>query len=146
MPWRELQKSHENKNGWTCAWGTTQLGKETHRNSTSIFGCLSLRVVEVSGDGNNRLSDRPSQETFRCLLHLRQNHGTNLSDRKVGESWLGAGGGKNRQKNICFFKELDEYVEKTSSDGDVGIPLKLNPRKCRHTSSYNVHISWLKEV
>ena len=44
----------------------------------SVFGCLALSVVEVRGDGDDRLGDRAAELLFRIVLQLLENHGRNL--------------------------------------------------------------------
>jgi len=50
---------------------------------TSILGSLSLRIVEIGGDGNDGLGDGSAEIGFRGLLHLNENHGRNLFRRLV---------------------------------------------------------------
>mmetsp|Transcript_32287 Transcript_32287/g.67886 ORF Transcript_32287/g.67886 Transcript_32287/m.67886 type:complete len:216 (+) Transcript_32287:392-1039(+) len=48
-------------------------------NFTSILGSLSLRIIKVGGHSNNSLGHIPSQESLSSLLHLTQNHTSNLT-------------------------------------------------------------------
>ncbi|BAO38916.1 putative uncharacterized protein YAL004W [Kluyveromyces marxianus DMKU3-1042] len=43
-------------------------------NGTSILGCLSLGIVEVSWNGNNGIVDLATQVGFSSFLHLGQDH------------------------------------------------------------------------
>ena len=47
-------------------------------NLAGVFGSLTLRVGEVSRNGNNRLSHGFTQVFFRVCFQLLQNHGGNL--------------------------------------------------------------------
>ena len=51
----------------------------THRDAAGVFGGLSLRVVEVRRYRHDGLAHWSSQEALRGLLHLRQDHGTDLA-------------------------------------------------------------------
>src|SRR6185503_12689676 len=55
---------------------------DTHHFETSdlagVFGSLTLGVVEVSGNGDNRFVDLLAEIIFGRLLHLLQNDGRNL--------------------------------------------------------------------
>lgn len=51
------------------------------RDHTSILGCLSLGVVEVSRDGNDSIGDYGAQIGFSSLLHFDKNHGRNFFGR-----------------------------------------------------------------
>jgi len=42
---------------------------------TSIFGSLTLRVVEISGNSDNSVLDGSVEVSFSDLLHLNKNHG-----------------------------------------------------------------------
>lgn len=44
-------------------------------NNSGIFGGLSLRVIEISGDGNNSVVDFFSEIRFSGVSHFGQDHG-----------------------------------------------------------------------
>ncbi len=50
-------------------------------NGTGVLGSLTLRVVEVSGDGNNGVLDGLAKVTGGGLLHLADNESTDLRGR-----------------------------------------------------------------
>ena len=47
-------------------------------NDTSILGSLSLRVVEVGGDGDDSLGNGSTEVSLGGLLHLDKDHGRDL--------------------------------------------------------------------
>lgn len=44
-------------------------------NNTSIFSGLSLRIIEISGDGNNSVTNFFSEIRFSGFSHFNENHG-----------------------------------------------------------------------
>lgn len=50
----------------------------THRNAASIFGSLTLLVVEVSGHGDHSSGAGLAQGLFSNALELHQDHGGHL--------------------------------------------------------------------
>ena len=49
---------------------------------SSVFSCLPLRIVEISGYCDDRVFNLLSQVRLGCLFHFGQNHRTNLLWRK----------------------------------------------------------------
>ena len=61
---------------------------------TSILGRLTLSIVEVGGHSDHGIFDSLAQEGLSCVLHLCQNHGTDLFRREglhakhiLGRQW-----------------------------------------------------------
>ncbi len=51
--------------------------------AAGIFGGLALRVIEVCGNGNDRLGDRSAEEALGIALQLAQNVRRNLGRRET---------------------------------------------------------------
>ena len=60
-------------------------------NLTSILGGLTLRVVEVGGDGNDGVLDGLAEESLGGLLHLVEDEATNLGRRVLLATGLNPG-------------------------------------------------------
>lgn len=66
----------------------------------SIFGGLSLSIVEVSGYGNNGVLYLLAEVVFSSLLHLHQNHGRDFFG---GECFQAGSGHLNRNVRLATF-------------------------------------------
>jgi len=100
---------------------------------SSIFSCLSLRVVEVGWDGDDSILNRFSEVSLSDLLLLQKNHGGNLFSLELllfahvldGDHWLVSWS--------CYDLEgpqldvlLDSLVGELSSDESLGIEDGVN--------------------
>ena len=69
-------------------------------NGASIFGGLSLSIVEVSGHSNNGVFHFLTKVVLSSLLHLRQNHGRDFFG---GECFQASSGHLNRNVRLASF-------------------------------------------
>ena len=95
---------------------------------TSVLGGLTLRIVEVSGDGNDSLLDGLANEGLRDLPHLDEDHGRDLLR---GEGLLlslvldlegGLGGSTiDDLEGPVLHVRLDSSLIKTTTDQTLGV-------------------------